>query len=167
MDPHPEDFEHLLSQYTKIKKRYVDRRLKFYQDRVNGKRRAAQGASIAILFLSLAIPIVANSDFMAVPIAVSAMSLAIAFISGVSELRRWQHTWKEYSQGIVQIETLIGSWEIKVAEARQLSRPEEISAALGTATEELLRLVTQAVSAEMEDFFRPAPKAPPTQPGEK
>jgi len=163
----PKEFEELLSQYRKIKDNCVDERLKFYKERVESKRHAAERSRTAILLLSLVIPIVANLDFtipwLSTGIIVSIMSLLIAFLSGLGELHQWQHTWQEYSKAIVQIEALIGSWEIEVAGARQLSQPKEISDKLAKATHALLESVEQIVLIEMRAFFATTPKAPSAQ----
>lgn len=110
----------------------------------------------------LAIPIVTSLDSAILPLPkefiVAGMSLLIAFASGLDGIFQWQHTWREYSRRIVQIETLIGWWEIQVAKAKQLSDPKDISASLGEAVEKLLRAVEEAVSAEMDAFFSVIPK---------
>jgi hypothetical protein len=156
-----QEFQQLLSPYREIRDQRVKPRLSFYQERVNSKRFCAQGTSVAILFLSLAIPIVTNLDFAALGLSkliISAMSLLIALITGLNEVFRWQHLWKEYSERIVQIDTLIGLWEIEVAKARHLSDPEKISEKLGEATEELVKSVETAVLTEMGTFFPTTPK---------
>ena len=162
-----QEFERLLSPYKDIKDQRVIPRLNFYQKHFNSKRLAAQGASVAILFLSLVIPIVANLDFTArglsKELSVSVMSLLIALITGLNEVFRWQHLWKEYSERIVKIDTLIGLWEIEVANARQLSDPKEVSTVLGKATQNLVNSVQQTVSTEMETFFRATPRTQSAQ----
>jgi hypothetical protein len=87
------------------------------------------------------------------------MSLLIALAGGLEGLHQWQRTWREYSSQIVQIETLIGLWEIQVAKARQLSDAKEVSDTLGKATEKLLSSVNQAVMTEMGTFFSEREKA--------
>jgi hypothetical protein len=168
-----QEFEQLLSPYKTIKENYVKTRLDFYKKGHNKKRYAAQASAVLILLFSLLIPIVVNFDFtgpwtwLSKTLIVSLMSLSIAFVSGLSELCQWQSLWKEYSKRVVQIETLIGIWEIEVANARQLSDPREISAVLGKATETLLKSVDMAVVTEMETFFAAVPKAQAAQGSQK
>lgn len=157
-----EEFKQLVSQYRKIKDNRVNKRLDFYNERVESKRHAAARAKTAVLLLSLVIPVVANLDF-AAPwkgIIVSIMSLFIALISGLAEFHQWQRTWQEYSKAIVQIEGLMDSWELDVARARQLSHPKEISEELAEVTETLLESVEQIVLTEMRAFFAATPKLP-------
>jgi len=153
-----EDFDKLLVGYTTPKEKYVDSRLKFYLDRVDHKRRLAQWGSVAILLLSLGIPVVVTFSPAAIgpvqkELIVSLMSLLIALAGGLEGLHQWQRTWREYSTRIVQIETLIGLWEIQVARARQLSDAKEVVDILGKATEKLLSSVNEAVTTEMGTFF--------------
>lgn len=164
-----EEFDDLLSQYEKIKEKRVDSRLKFYNKWVDSKRRAAETSRAAILLLSLVIPVVANIDFTASRkgITISILSLLIAFISGFSEIHQWQRNWREYSKAIVQIEGLIGLWEIEVTKTRlkagQLPDPKEvkeISGQLARATDILLESVEKIVLTEMQAFFATAVKAP-------
>lgn len=156
----------ILEQYKKIKEQHVDNKLKFYQERVDSKRYFAQGAGVTILSLGLVIPIITNLKFISpasLPwltkdLIVSTISLVIAFVTGISTLYQWQSTWKEYSKRIVQIDMLIGLWEIEVEEARHLSDSKSYSNALKEATEKLLRSVENAVSTEMEAFFSASQK---------
>ena len=159
-----EDFDRLLLGYTTTKEKYVDSRLKFYLDRVDNKRQLAQWSRVAVLLLSLAIPLVVTFSpdaigFVQKNLIVSLMSLLIALAGGLEGLHQWQRTWKEYSTRIVHIETLIGLWEIQVARARQLSDAKEVSDILGKATEKLLSSVNEAVTTEMGTFFSEREKA--------
>ena len=114
-----------LEKYNEVKEKYVTRRLKFYVDRVDNKRKLAQWSRAGVLLLSLTIPIVANfgdnlgNDF-TIKLIISIMSLLIALIGGLEGIHQWEQTWKEYSRRIVQIETFIGVWDIEIASARQL-----------------------------------------------
>ncbi len=159
-----EDFDKLLAGYIPTKEKYVDSRLRFYLDRVDNKRRLAQWARVAVLLLSLAIPVVVTFSPAAIgsvrrELIVSLMSLLIALAGGLEGLHQWQRTWREYSTRIVQIETLIGLWEIQLAKARQLSDAKEVSDILGKATEKLLSSVNEAVTTEMGTFFSEREKA--------
>ena len=157
-----EEFHRILSDYKKIKHEHVDGKLKYYKDRVDSKRFCAQGAGVVILFLGLVIPIVTNLKFtffasapwLTKELIVSAMSLVIAFITGINTLFQWQSTWKEYSSSIVQIDKLIGLWELEVAHARRLSDSEiNTSKYLQKVTENLINSVENTVSTEMKTFF--------------
>jgi hypothetical protein len=86
------------------------------------------------------------------------MSVLIALASGLEGIHQWQLTWKEYSGRIVQIETLIGLWEVQLVRARQLSDINEALSVLAWSTEKLLKEVNNAVSTEMESFFSTIPK---------
>lgn len=159
-----EDFDKLLVGYTATKEKYVDSRLKFYLDRVDNKRQLAQWSRVAVLSLSLAIPLVVTFSPAAIglepsKLIVSLMSLLIALAGGLEGLHQWQRTWREYSARIVQIETLIGLWEIQVAKARELSDGKDVSDILGKATETLLSSVKEAVMTEMGTFFTEREKA--------
>jgi hypothetical protein len=90
------------------------------------------------------------------------MSLTIALVSGLDGLHQWRTTWREYSKAIVQLTALIGLWEVKVANARQLTNRAEISKALGDATEELLSKVEAITLAEMDTFFSARSATPKT-----
>jgi hypothetical protein len=155
------EFCKILSAYKKIKDEYATRRLKFYNDRVDGKRRNAQAVRWTILILSLSIPIVASLDLtiLGLPnkLILSLMSMLIALASGLEGIHQWQLTWKDYSGRIVEIETLIGLWEVQVAKAKQLHDVNDISNLLASSTEKLLTEVNKTVSAEMESFFTAVP----------
>lgn len=159
-----EDFDKLLDRYNAIKKNNVGSRLKFYRDRVDNKRQLAQWSRAAVLFLSLAIPLVVTFSpdtigLVQKELIVSVMALLIALAGGLEGLHQWQRTWREYSTRIVQIETLIGQWEIQVVKAGQLSDAKEVSDMLGRATEKLLSSVNEAVTTEMGTFFFEREKA--------
>ncbi len=165
-----EEFDRILSDYKKIKEQHVDGKRKFYGDRVDSKRFGAQGAGVAILFLGLVIPIVTNLKFtypasapwLTKEIIVSIISLVIAFVTGLSTLFQWSSTWKEYSSQIVQIDKLIGLWELEVAHARHISDQEkDISVYLQKATEKLINSVENLVSTEMRTFFRAGERREP------
>jgi len=152
------EFTSLLKKYSEIKETHVTRRLKFYLDRVNNKRRLAQWSRAGVLLLSLIIPIVANfggrfGDHFPKDLTISIMSLLIALAAGLEGMHQWQQTWKDYSRAIVQIETLVGVWEIEILCAERLANVEDASKALDTATKMLLSSVERVVSAEMEGFF--------------
>lgn len=161
-----QEFNEILSHYGCIKRNCADKQLKFYTDRVNSKRRFAQWFGAAVLVISLAIPIVTNLGLNVTPhqlnMIITFMSLSIALASGLDGLHQWRTTWREYSKAIVQIETLIGLWGVKVANARQLANHDEVSKALGNATEELLRKVEEATFAEMDTFFSARSAIPKT-----
>lgn len=152
-----QEFGEILSHYQSIKGARADERLKFYVARVNSKRRFAQWLGAAVLVISLAIPIVTNLDLPVTQhqlnMIITFMSLSIALVSGLDGLHQWRTTWREYSKAITLITTLIGLWEVKVANARHLGSHDEVSKALGEATEELLRKSEEAVLAEMDTFF--------------
>lgn len=165
----PEDFKPLEEQYRKIKEDYADARLSFYEDNFEKKRRRAEGSKVALLVFSLLIPIIinlgnipyikgikVNFDFIA--LIVTILSLFIAFITSLGEIRQWQRLWKEYSKARVLIDGLIASWEIEVNKARLLSSPGEVSENLSKATNTLLKSVEQIVLTEMMAFFAAAEK---------
>ncbi|MDM0116718.1 SLATT domain-containing protein [Variovorax sp. J22R133] len=153
-----QEFNGILAPYDKIKSDCADKQFKFYSDKVALKQFYAQWFGAAVLIISLAIPFVTNfgSELVTqrrVDMIVTLMSLLIAAASGLDGLHQWRTTWREYSKGIVQLRTLIGLWDVKVANARQLTNHDQVSKALGEATEELLNKVEQTVSAEMDTFF--------------
>jgi low affinity Fe/Cu permease len=156
------EFDRILTPFQEINGRYVTKRLEFYNKRVEGKRRCAHAVRWIVLILSLSIPLVASVDFtifgMPNTFVVSLMSVLIALASGLEGIHQWQLTWKEYSGRIVQIETLIGLWEVQLVRARQLSDINEASSVLAWSTEKLLKEVNNAVSTEMESFFSTIPK---------
>ena len=150
------EFKEILSHYEQIKQNRADEQLKFYNDKINSKRRFAQWFGAAVLVISLAIPIVTNVGFDLTPhqlnMIITVMSLSIALVTGLDGLHQWRTTWREYSRAIVQIKTLIELWKVKVAGARQLGNHDDVSKALGEATEELLRKV-EAVNLREQDIF--------------
>lgn len=153
----PQEFDEIFPRYERIKHERADEQLKFYTERVLSKRRFAQWSGAAVLVISLAIPIVTNLGIdvsqHSLNMIITLMSLSIALVSGLDGLHQWRTTWKEYSKAIVQIKTQIALWEVKVANARELPDRDEISKALGEATEELISKVEEATSAEMNTFF--------------
>ena len=150
----PQEFERIILVNRKIKEEHVDPRLKFYIERVDSKRIYAQRSSVAVLALSLAIPIVANLPFRGKDILVSTMAASIAFISGFSQIHRWQETWKEYSAAIVKVEAAIATWELKIAQLDPAGESDVISRTLAAATDALVQSVSAIVSTEMEQFFQ-------------
>jgi len=159
-----EDFDKLLAGYTLVKEKYVDSRLNFYCERVNHKRQLAQWSRVAVLLLSLTIPLVVTFSPAAIGLVqkeliISLMSLLIALAGGLEGLHQWQRTWREYSARIVEIETLIGLWEIQVSKARLLSDVGEGAEILSQATEKLLSSVNESVMREMGTFFSEREKA--------
>jgi len=156
----------LLEPYQAIKDGPVKHRLDFYIDHVKSKRRAAEYSGHTILLLSLIIPLVANhpfKDHWGNGLIVSILSLLIALISGIRESTQWTRLWREYSQAIVEIEALIGAWEIEIAKARSLTDLTKITDILEKATTTLLASVNKIVLAEMGAFFTVIPKTPQAQ----
>jgi hypothetical protein len=152
-----QEFDNILSPYARAKEKRADEQLNFYTERVNSKRRFAQWSGAVVLVISLTIPIITNLD-LKVPqhllnLIITSMSLLIALVSGLEGLHQWRTTWKEYSKSIVQIKTLIGLWEIKVAKARRLTNHDDIAKELSEATEKLLSEVEKVTFAEMGAFF--------------
>lgn len=157
-------FEEILTHYTQIKNGHVNPRLEFYIKYIDKKRLPAERAKAIILGLSLLIPIVANlpgfDPYKGIIVAV--MSLSIALLSGLNDLYQWEHLWRAYSQARIQIESLLGLWELNVAHARQLSDPNKLNDTLEQATETLLKSVDQIVSTEMGTFFTATQHTPET-----
>jgi ABC-type multidrug transport system fused ATPase/permease subunit len=170
----PKEFEQILAPYKNIRDGHVEDRLKFYKDNFDKKRRCSENAKLAILILSLLIPVVAslNSIFPNLDLKemqgliVSVMALLIAFFTGLNELKQWQRLWQEYTIAKVQIETLIDSWDIEVAKARLLDDAKKISDVLEQATNTLRNSVDNIVLKEMGSFFDRFQK-PLNQTGEK
>jgi len=159
-----QEFDEIFKPYEAIKQNRAKAQLEFYTDRVNSKRRLAQWSGAAVLFISLTIPMVTNFHPVAtgfnfsvsqetINMFITLMSLSIALLSGLDGLHQWRTTWREYSKAIVRIETQIALWEVKVTSARELPNREEVSKALGDATEKLISEVEAATSAEMDVFF--------------
>lgn len=158
-----QEFQKIFTEYERIKDCYAVRRLKFYAEKVDYKRKLAQVSGWVILALSLLIPLVSNLENFKIQVLdvlkdkttfiVSVMSLMIAFISGLEQLHQWRKTWQDYSKAIVDIETFINEWEIEVAAAKQLPNPEEVNKKLKVATQNLVRKVELTVETEMGGFF--------------
>ena len=152
-----QEFEALRASYLDIVTRRVVPRLTYYQQRVDKRRLAARVSGVTILALSLIIPVVTNflpgAIGMWSKLVISVMSLSIALVTGLKEFFRWEATWKEYSTRIVQIETLIAEWELKVAGCRHLQDSKDVDGKRNEATFALVRAVEQSVLTEMQAFF--------------
>jgi hypothetical protein len=149
-----EEFEKLRRPYTDIVKQNVEPRLRYYKDRVDGKRCGARLSAVAILALSLVIPVFNSATSRSMQITASCLSLVIALVTGLNEIFKWQEAWKEYSRRIIQIETLIAIWNLEVARCRVLSDdPKEVEAKVIEATAKLLKETESSVFSEMEAFF--------------
>ena len=154
-----QQFDNLVKRYTEIVDRHATPRLRYYQARVGGRRFAARISAVAIIALSLIIPVATNfwpagSVGASKELGVSVLSLLIAFLSGLRELYKWDETWKEYAGQMLLIEAAFGAWELEVAGCRGVQDPTGVDTRLNQATGRLLATVEHLVQDEMHSFFK-------------
>jgi len=146
-------FDELVKAAEEIKNKYVKPRLLWYQTHSRGPRLWFRWAGGTTIILSATLPAMALAPFKGKDLALAAMSVVIAILTGFSSFFRWERTWHGNTNAEMAIEQLCAKWELEVKNAALILPSEERTAHVYKATSDLLFNVTGATSSETEGFF--------------
>jgi hypothetical protein len=152
-----EKFEELVKQARIIKERYVDPNRDWYAKRKGIPFAYFRMAGVITILFSVALPAVA-----AIPeaptwnkqLVLSAMSVTIAALTGLSSFYRWERTWRGRAQSKAAIDALTEKWELELTNARLvIDDPAERLKHVYLATNDLLTNFRGISATETEEFF--------------
>jgi hypothetical protein len=131
----------------------------YYRKGAPGKRDKFRIASTIVIVLSAMLPAVASfgahlPHYLDKDAILSAMSVAVAALTGVLAHFRWEVGWRSQNEALFALEGLRTVWEAEVAKARaQLERPDALKS-LMDAFDSFQRRAYEIVHAEMGEFFK-------------
>jgi hypothetical protein len=138
---------------NELRTKYVDSRIRWYQDHTSRPRTFFRVAGILTILLSASLPAVAVATFPHKEAILSGMSIAIAVLAGFSTFFRWERTWRGNSTAQMALEQHVANWELEVTNARLILGEDERLKHVYQATDDLLTNARGVVSAESEGFF--------------
>jgi|HubBroStandDraft_1064217.scaffolds.fasta_scaffold393718_2 hypothetical protein len=148
-----ETFTDAVEAVSSIKREYVDPRISWYKTHTRYPRFCFRVVGIATILLSVTLPAVAASSWPKKDIALSAMSVTIAGLTGLGSFYRWERSWRGNSSAQMALEQLCAKWKLELTNARMILSPEERVKHVYKATDDLLTNARNVVSSESEGFF--------------
>jgi hypothetical protein len=136
-----------------IKTLYVDPRIDWYKTHTRWPRFWFRSVGVLIILLSVTLPAIAASSLPAKDIVLSAMSVAIAALTGLGSFFHWEKTWRGSSSSQMALEQLCAKWELELTNARLILSPDDRVKHVYQATDDLLTNARSVVASESEGFF--------------
>ena len=152
-DDSKDPFAEVVRSARSIKEQYVDPRINWYKGHTRLPLWMFRLAGISTILLSVTLPALAAAPFPHKTVVLSAMSIAIAALTGLSSFYRWERTWRGNSTAQVTLEQHVAKWELELTNARLLLGPDERIKHVYQATDDLLTNARTVVSSESEGFF--------------
>ncbi len=149
----------------------VEDQLRYYEKSANKAKRVYTRIQIAIIVLGLLVPVVVNipTDWnngveldLAIRIAVTIMSLALAILNGVSNFRKYGDLWLSYR---MTEELLKHEKFLFLARAGKYSEAETAYSEFAQTIESILSAEHNKFRSLVEDAKRPAGGGKPLRPG--
>ena len=147
------DFEELVAESRRIKESVVDPPLHWYRTHRLFPFIAFRGFGSLTILCSVLLPALAVANFEHKTLTLSALSLTVAALTGLSSFYRWERTWRGRAVTRDTLEQLIAKWELEIANARLVLPEAEKMRHVYLATDDLLANVRTALSSESEGFF--------------
>ena len=138
--------------------------LSYYRKQTRAKRRWFRTASIVLMALGAALPVVAafgsqakwNGWQLNQNLVVSIMSAAIAFLTGVLSHFRWEVGWRAQTEALFALRAEKTAWENAVALAKLQPNEEEAVKLISQAFEQLRIRAFEITRDERGKFFKAA-----------
>ncbi len=138
--------------------------LDYYRRQTRWKRRCFRTAGITLMALGAALPVVAAfgdnlrwiSSVLNKNVAVSIMSAAIAFLTGLLSHFRWDVGWRAQTEALFALRAEKTAWENAVVIAKLQPNEEEAVTMLGQAFEQLRTRAFEVTRDERGKFFKAA-----------
>lgn len=146
-------FDAVLKSCRALKEQYVDVRISYYKGHTVLPRWMFRLAGIFTILLSVTLPALAAAVFPHKEIVLSATSIMIAALTGLSSFYRWDRTWSGNSSSQVALEQRVAKWELELTNAQYLQAPDDRIVHLYQATNDLLTNASNIVSSESTGFF--------------
>jgi Protein of unknown function (DUF4231) len=146
-------FDAVLKSCRSLKEQYVDIRISYYKDHTKIPRWMFRSAGVLTILLSVTLPALAAAVFPYKEIILSAVSIAIAALTGLSSFYRWDRTWSGNSSAQVALEQHVAKWELELANAQYVVPSDQRLSHAYQATNDLLINARSVVSSESSGFF--------------
>ena len=146
-------FAQALHACHEIKTKYVTPRIHWYETHTEWPRYIYRGVGIATVVLSVTLPALASAQFVHKEVVVSAISVVIAVLTGLSSFYHWERTWRGNSTAQMAIEQAVGKWELELKRAEFVVSQNDRVNHIIKATDDLLANTGTVVSSETEGFF--------------
>jgi hypothetical protein len=155
LQPNSDDeiFKEAVDSARSLKEKYVDPRIGWYKNHTATPRWMFRLAGISTILLSVTLPALAAGHFSHKELIVSAVSIAIAALTGLGSFYRWERTWHGNSTAQLALEHLVAKWELELTNAKLLLDANKRSEHVYLATNDLLTNSRSVVSSEAEGFF--------------
>jgi hypothetical protein len=137
-----------------LKEQYVDTRIDYYKHHTKIPRAMFRWAGVLTIVFSVTLPALAAAVFAYKELILSATSVAIAALTGLSSFYRWDKTWSGNSSAQVALEQHVAKWELEITNAQYLLAPADRNLHVYKATNDLLINSSNVVSSESTGFFR-------------
>jgi hypothetical protein len=146
-------FAAVMKSCRELKEKYVDVRITYYKGHTRMPRWMFRLAGVFTILLSVTLPALAAAVFPYKEVVLSATSIAIAFLTGLSSFYRWDRTWSGNSSSQVALEQRVAKWELELTNAQYLLAPDQQIVHVYQATNDLLTNASNIVSSESTGFF--------------
>lgn len=146
-------FDAVMKSCRELKEKYVDVRITYYKGHTRMPRWMFRLAGVFTILFSVTLPALAAAVFPYKEVVLSATSIAIAFLTGLSSFYRWDRTWSGNSSSQVALEQRVAKWELELTNAQYLLAADEQIVHVYQATNDLLTNASNIVSSESTGFF--------------
>jgi Protein of unknown function (DUF4231) len=146
-------FDAVLKSCRALKEQYVDIRISYYKDHTKIPRWMFRIAGVMTILLSVTLPALAAAVLPYKELILSAVSIAIAALTGLSSFYRWDRTWSGNSSAQVALEQHVAKWELELTNAQYVVPFDQRILHAYQATNDLLINARSVVSSESSGFF--------------
>ena len=136
-----------------IAENYAKPHLQWYVSHKLLPRLLFRAVGVAIILLSVSIPLLTTLSFRGRDLVLSCAALAIAAMTGLNSFYGWDQAWRGRQQTAATLEHLIASWRVRHASARLEPDPGKRRDLATAAAQELIDQVKAVTGAEAEQFF--------------
>ncbi len=148
-----DSFTQVLKAARDIKDKYVNPRIHWYKTHTTLPRTIYRLVGISTIILSVTLPALASAHFDHKELVISAMSIAIAALTGLGSFYHWERTWRGNSTAQMALEQAVGKWELELKPAEFVITQDDRVNHVIKATDDLLTNTGTVVSSESEGFF--------------
>jgi len=148
-----DSFSQALKAAREVKDKYVNSRIHWYETHTTAPRNIYRLVGVSTIILSVTLPALSSTDFDHKGLVISAMSFAIAALTGLGSFYRWERTWRGNRTAQMALEQAVGKWELELKRAEFVLPSDERVIHVIKATDDLLANTGTVVSSESEGFF--------------
>ena len=131
----------------------VNRSRQWYETRAKRPRIAFRAIGVAVILLSLSIPLIAAFQFSKKDIVLTLSAVLIAIATSLNSFFKWEQTWQAFRKTEFALDHLLTVWDLRRVEA--MLDPDLIKARekILTATAQLIEDANKVSSSETQQFF--------------